>query len=347
MNIIKSALILLLILCSACTQTQRPQPPIEQQAAETTAVVVNPELTDCHDPHIIRQKDWFYIFSTGRRGRIMGSIRSQDLIHWEPTPNIFDTVPDWIKSQIRRCRSLWAPDCHLINGRYCLYYSASTFGSQRSFIGLATNPTLDPNSPDYQWTDEGMVIASDPNKDFNAIDAGIITEKNGRVWMTWGSYWSGIKLTELNPKTGTLLADPPVIYPIAKREAGTTAIEGAYLTYRKGFYYLWVSFDSCCKGVNSNYNIRVGRSKKITGPYADKDGKPMMDGGGTLILKTEGRWIGPGHNSVLQLGKQDYLVYHTYDADNRGRPVLQIRPLEWDKVGWPTAGPILTTPIKP
>jgi arabinan endo-1,5-alpha-L-arabinosidase len=311
----------------------------------TTAFGV--ELADCHDPHILSQDDWFYVFSTGRRGHIIGSIRSQDLINWEPTPEIFKAVPEWIKKEIPRCRGLWAPDIHRIGDRYCLYYSASTFGSQRSFIGLATNKTLDPNSPDYAWTDQGNVIASDPNKDFNAIDAGIITAKDGRVWMTWGSYWRGIKLAELNPKTGKLLSDPPKIYSIAKREAGTTAIEGAYSTYRDGFYYLWVSFDTCCKGINSNYNIRLGRSKEITGPYADKDGKAMTDGGGTLILQTEGRWIGPGHNSVLTVGKQDYLVYHTYDAENRGRPILQIRPLEWDKDGWPTPGPILNKPVKP
>jgi arabinan endo-1,5-alpha-L-arabinosidase len=312
-----------------------------------TATAFGVELVDCHDPHIIRQNDWFYVFSTGRRGNMIGSIRSQDLINWEPTPKIFDAVPAWIKKEIPRCRDIWAPDCHLIDGRYCLYYSASTFGKQRSFIGLATNKTLDPNSPDYKWTDEGQVIASDPNKDFNAIDAGIITAKDGRVWMTWGSYWTGIKLTELNPKTGKTITDSPKIYAIAKREAGTTAVEGAYLTWRDGYYYLWVSFDSCCRGVNSNYNIRLGRSREITGPYADKDGKPMTDGGGTLILKTEGRWIGPGHNSILSVGKQDYLVYHTYDAENRGRPVLQIRPLEWDKDGWPTPGPILDKSVNP
>jgi len=311
-----------------------------------TASALGASLVDCHDPHIIQQDDWFYVFSTGRR-HILNTVRSQDLVNWEPTPDIFKAVPQWITKEIPRCRNLWAPDIHLINGRYCLYYSASTFGSQRSFIGLATNKTLDPNRPDYQWNDEGMVIESDKSKDFNAIDAGIITDKDGHVWMVWGSYWGGIKLTELNPKTGKLLSETPKIYSIARREAGTTAIEGAYLIYRNGFYYLWVSFDACCRGIRSTYNIRVGRSKEITGPYTDKNGKSMMDGGGTLILKTEGRWIGPGHNSVLAVSKQDYLVYHTYDAENFGRPILQIRPIEWDKDAWPTAGPILDKPVNP
>lgn len=311
-----------------------------------TTTAFSAELVDCHDPHIIRQDDWFYVFSTGRRGDVVGCIRSQDLIDWEPMPKIFETIPEWVKEKIPRCRNLWATDCHRIGNRYCIYYSASTFGSQRSFIGLATSPTLDPNSPDWKWTDYGPVIESDPNKDFNAIDAGIITAPDGSVWMTWGSYWGGIKLTELDPKTAKTKTDPPKIYSIARREKGTTAIEGAYLTYREGFYYLWVSFDACCKGVNSNYNIRLGRAKEITGPYADKEGKPLMDGGGTLILETEGQWIGPGHNSVLQIGRQEYLVYHTYNAENRGRPILQIRPLNYDKDGWPTPGLILDKPLK-
>lgn len=304
----------------------------------TTAFGV--ETVNCHDPHIIKDKDYYYVFSTGR-GRIVGQFRSRDLLDWEPVKDVFPAVPEWIKKEIPKCRSLWASDVHLINGQYCLYYSASTFGSQRSIIGLATNTTLDPADPNYLWVDQGKVIESDPNKDFNAIDAGIITDKDNRVWMTWGSFWGGIKLSQLNPKTGKLLSDPPKIYSIGRREPGTKAIEGAYLTYREGFYYLWVSFDNCCKGVKSTYNIRVGRAKEITGPYADKDDKPMMTGGGTLILKTEGRWIGPGHNSVLHDGGDDFLVYHTYDAENRGRPTLQIRPLEWDNAGWPTAGPIL------
>jgi arabinan endo-1,5-alpha-L-arabinosidase len=110
---------------------------------------------------------------------------------------------------------------------------------------------------------------------------------------------------------------------------------------RDGWYYLFVSWDTCCKGVDSTYKIMVGRSKDVLGPYVDAEGNRMTDGGGTLVLERQGRWIGPGHNSVLNDNCKYYLVYHTYDGDNRGQSVLQIRPLTWDKNGWPKPGDIL------
>lgn len=303
--------------------------------------------TDVHDPHIIKDKDTYYIFSTGRMRRVVSVIESKDLLTWTRSADVFTAVPDWVKKEIPACRELWASDVHKIGDRFCLYYSASTFGSQRSFIGLATSKTLDPNSPDFKWVDEGMVIESKPGMDFNAIDAGVLTDADGRVWLTWGSFWGGIKLAELNPKTGKLLSDTPTIHSIARRTPPETAVEGAYLIYRHGFYYLFVSFDACCRGINSTYKIMVGRSKSPTGPYIDREGRPMAEGGGSLVLQTEGRWIGPGHNSVLCDGNDDFLVYHTYDAQNRGRPVLQIRPIEWTADHWPAAGPILAPPADP
>ena len=305
-----------------------------------------------HDPHIIKDKDFYYIFSTGRRGHIIQTIRSNDLFNWEPVEDIFKTMPAWISEAIPGCRNLWAPDVHFTDGRYCVYYSASTFGKQRSLIGLITNQTLDPADPNYAWADEGIVIESRPGMEFNAIDAGIVTDAEGRIWMCLGSYWKGIKLLELDPKTGKSLFDPPKMYSIARREEGTTAVEASYLIYRNGFYYLFVSFDQCCKGINSTYNIRVGRSRDITGPYTDADGKSMMEGGGTLVLQGDERFKGPGHNSILSENGTDYLVYHTYDAEDRGRPILQIRPILWQQDGWlkvgdPLSGPIHSSDMKP
>lgn len=294
-----------------------------------------------HDPHMIKQKDYYYIFATGRWRNLIQTIRSRDLISWEPAGSVFASLPDWISEQIPGCRNLWAPDVHYINGRYCVYYSASTFGSQRSLIGLVTSRTLDPADPNYAWVDEGKVIESHPGMEFNAIDAGIITDAEGRVWMVLGSYWKGLKLFELDPKTGKSLFDPPKLYSVARREKGTSAVEAPYLICRNGFYYLFVSFDQCCKGADSTYNIRVGRSKNITGPYVDAEGKSMMEGGGTLVLEGNEQFRGPGHNSVLSDNGTDYLVYHTYDAENRGRPTLQIRPILWQEDGWMKVGPIV------
>jgi arabinan endo-1,5-alpha-L-arabinosidase len=227
---------------------------------------------------------------------------------------------------------------HYINGRYCLYYSASSFGSQRSLIGLATNVTLDPADPNYRWTDEGKVIESREGMAFNAIDAAIVTDRDGRVWMTFGSFWGGIMMVKLDPETGKPFKDNPEVMPLARRAAAPNAIEAPYIIFRQGYYYLFVSFDHCCRGVESDYKIMVGRSKAVTGLYVDAEGKEMLKGGGTLVLEGDKRWKGPGHNSVLNDRGMFYLVHHAYDAENRGRPALHIRPLTWTDHGWPRAG---------
>ncbi len=313
---------------------------------ETAAAADPAPAVGVHDPHIIKHKDEYFIFATGRRRNLIQTLRSHDLIHWQPAGTVFSALPDWIAEEIPGCRNLWAPDVHFINGRYCVYYSASTFGSQRSLIGLAANQTLDPADPNYAWIDEGKVIESQPGMDFNAIDAGIVTDTDGRLWMTFGSHWKGIYLFELNPKTGKSLHDPPKPKCIARRP-GKHAVEAPCIIYRSGFYYLFVSFDQCCRGAESTYNIRLGRAAAITGPYIDADGKHMTEGGGSLILEGGDRFKGPGHNSILFDNEKTVLVYHTYDAQNRGRPILQIRPVHWQDDSWLTLGPPLDSPSSP
>lgn len=312
-------------------------PAVSDEAAEAIRL---------HDPHIIKHEDACYIFSTGRRGHVIQTFRSQDLYNWEAVEDVFSTLPSWIKEEIPRCRSLWAPDVHFINGRYCVYYSASSFGSQRSLIGLVTNQSLDPADPNYLWIDEGKVIASRPGMAFNAIDAGLVTDQEGRVWMSLGSHWDGIKMFELDPATGKALHDPPRIISLARRETGSHAIEAPCIIYRRGFYYLFVSFDQCCRGVQSTYKIMVGRSRSVTGPYVAAEGKAMLEGGGTLVLAGNERFKGPGHNSVLLTDGQDYLVYHTYDKERRGRSVLQIRAIQWQEDGWLSVDEPLSGPVR-
>lgn len=293
---------------------------------------------DVHDPEIIKQDGQYYIYSTGRRGGVLQAIRSRDLQRWERLPAPFTSVPAWVRQEIPQCRGFWAPGIHYKEGRYLLYYSASTFGSQRSLIGLASNKTLDPADPDYRWQDEGKVIESRPGMDFNAIDPALITDAEGGFWMTFGSFWGGIMLVQLNPETGKPLSEPYDIIPLARRPSvPQNPIEAPYLIYREGFYYLFVSFDFCCRGAESTYKIMVGRSEEITGPYVDAEGVAMLKGGGTLVVQGDERWKGPGHNSVLNDDGVYYLVHHAYDAENRGRPTLQIRPISWTEDGWPKA----------
>ncbi len=293
------------------------------------------QVSRIHDPAIIREGQYYYLFSTGRGIPIH---RSTDLVHWERTGRVFDDGgPEWTAEAVPGTTGYWwAPDISFSGGLYRLYYSVSTFGSQRSVIALAVNKTLDPQSPDYKWQDRGPVIESAPGKtDYNAIDADAFTDAQGRQWLIFGSFFGGIKMVRLNPET-LIPADPNIIH-IASR-GGDNAIEGPCLLYREGFYYLFVSFDLCCRGVESTYKVMVGRSKDVTGPYLDREGRDMREGGGTLLLQSDDEWIGPGHNEVLRDGDKDYIIHHAYDPRNNGRPTLFIRPIVWDKDSWPVPG---------
>ncbi len=286
-----------------------------------------------HDPCIIKADGWYYVFST------LGGIqirRSRDLRHWEYVGEVFDRIPSWAKKAVPGVRSLWAPDISYFRGWYHLYYSVSTFGKNRSCIGLAINRTLDPSDKRCRWIDRGPVISSRPGRDnFNAIDPNVVFDGQ-QPWLAFGSFWSGIKLTRLDPETGLRSNRDRTIYSIASRNGG--AIEAPFVIKRGRFFYLFVSFDQCCRGVESTYKIKVGRSEKITGPYKDRSGRPMMKGGGTLVLAGYGRYRGPGHNAVLSEKGRDWLVHHFYDAQHDGAPTLQIRPLLWDSDGWPLVG---------
>jgi arabinan endo-1,5-alpha-L-arabinosidase len=128
------------------------------------------------------------------------------------------------------------------------------------------------------------------------------------------------------------------LHALAARPDNGGALEAAYIVRRCGFYYLFTSFDACCKGVNSTYHIMVGRAPEVTGPYVDRDGKAMLQGGATLVLQGAGRWHGPGHNAVLFTKDGAFNVYHSYDADNNGNSFLRISQLAWDADGWPVSG---------
>jgi arabinan endo-1,5-alpha-L-arabinosidase len=304
-----------------------------------TSLAQEGDVRNVHDPHIAKDSGLYYIFCTGPGIPIR---QSSDLIHWKIVGKVFDKLPEWAKKEIPGTMFPWAPDILFFNGKYHLYYSISTFGSNRSCIGLATNATLDPQGKDYKWVDQGKVVESVKTDDFNAIDANPALDEQGTPWLCFGSFWGGIKMRRLDANTGKTSSQDDKLYSLASRPTESKAIEGAYIIRKGDYYYLFASFDFCCKGVKSNYNIRVGRSKAITGPFVDKTGKSMLEGGGTLILETSGRYIGPGHNSVLHDGDKDYLVYHFYDGERRGVATLQIRPLAWTEDGWPLPGDPIT-----
>ncbi len=291
-----------------------------------------------HDPSMIRQGSTYYVFSTGdEHGLNQGNIqirKSGDLAHWELVGTVFETTPGWIVDELGGIPpNLWAPDISYHNRKYHLYYSGSRFGSNNSVIGLATNVTLDPTSPDYAWVDEGMVIRSRSSNNWNAIDPNLTFDEEGVPWLSMGSFWSGIKLHRLDSETGKLASEDAKLYAIASRGGGP--IEAPAIVYRDGYYYLFVSFDLCCRGVNSTYKIMVGRATTITGPYSDRSGKRMDEGGGDLVLAGDDRYRGPGGESVYLDGQTYRLVHHVYDMAKNGMPQLRIQDLTWTSDGWP------------
>jgi arabinan endo-1,5-alpha-L-arabinosidase len=237
-------------------------------------------------------------------------------------------------------RGTWAPDISFFNGRFHLYYALSTFGSNRSAIALLTATTLDPDAAGHGWTDEGIVLESHEGDDFNAIDPNLLIDQDGKAWLAFGSFWSGLKMVEIDPATGKPPAPKPQIHALAQRHA-PDAIEASFLISRGGYYYLFASYDFCCRGVDSTYYTVVGRSKSPAGPYVDRDGKAMMRGGGFLVLHADldrsHRFKGPGGVSILREPGRDYIVYHAYDTAFGGAPTLRIQPLAWTADGWPVA----------
>lgn len=332
-------LVLAVAVASGCDSGGGPEPEPEPTPEPTPTgpamQTVRGDITFVHDPVVIKEGIRYYLFSTGAGTPIRCSV---DRVTWTACGSVFDGAPAWAQQAVPGVEDLWAPDIAYFNGRYHLYYSASTFGRNRSAIGLATTPTLDPDSPDYEWTDQELVIESYSGNDFNAIDGNVVLDEDGTPWLSFGSYWTGIKMVELDPETGKPVSDPPTIYSLARRprsDSEANAIEAPYIIYRDGYYYLFVSFDACCQGVNSTYNVRVGRSAEVTGPYVDRSGVSMMEGGGTLIIQGTERWRGTGHQAVFQDDDETFLVYHAYDAQANGVPTLRISPLEWAD-GWPS-----------
>jgi arabinan endo-1,5-alpha-L-arabinosidase len=283
-----------------------------------------------HDPALIAAEGSYHLFRTGRGIPIK---RSANLTDWTNSGRVFETNPVWIEEQIPGATDLWAPDISWFEGLFHLYYSASTFGSNRSCIGHASTASLTAGP----WTDHGSIICSNTGSsqdDWNAIDPNVIIDPSGAPWLAFGSFWSGIKLIRLD-RAGA--RDGDELISLAQR-TGSRAIEAPFIVARGSYYYLFASFDACCRGASSTYNLRVGRSSDLRGPYVDRGGVPMMSGGGTLVLESNTPYHGPGHNAVLIENKLAYNVYHAYDANDSGAAVLRISQLVWDADGWPLSG---------
>ena len=298
--------------------------------------------TRIHDPSAIDVNGHWVTFQTGEEGGLyQGAIllkTSPDGVTWSNAGAIGKGVPKWTQGLLGyKSRNIWAPTISVHDGTYYLYYAVSMFGLNTSTIGLMTNTVFDPLHPAEGWQDQGEVITSHASDDWNAIDPFRIDTSDGRAWLSYGSYWSGIKLSELDPKTGKLLSPQTPAIGIASRGRG--AIEASSLLEHDGRFYLFVSYDRCCAGVASTYRIMVGRADTITGPYRDKKGTDMMQSGATQLQATMGRYIGPGGEEPVKLPDGDAIIYHYYDGDDGGSSKLEIAPIHWTADGWPELAP--------
>jgi arabinan endo-1,5-alpha-L-arabinosidase len=269
-----------------------------------------------HDPSTIMQSGGrFYTYGTGG-----SSLVSDDGWTW--------------RRGVTPPRRGMAPDIIHIGGRYFMYIAANIGAQPKAAINMISSKTLDPDSPDYKWEEGGVVASSDGVEDCNAIDPGAFLDPNdGRLWLVYGSYFGYIRLVQLDPKTGKR------VEPVDKPVNIAINCEASDMIYHDGWYYLLATHGSCCRGADSGYNIRVGRAKKVTGPFLDHLGIDMLQGGGKLFVGSGGRAIGPGHFGLLDLGDgvQKFSCHYEADLDRGGASVLDIRPLLWQD-GWPIAG---------
>ena len=318
-------------------------------AASAPAAATAPVITDgwprpmpatgpdlvAHDPSMVRAADGrWYVFSTHDGIQVRSSA---DQKTWRREAPVFPDGTPLAKKYAGNAMEMWAPDVTKVATKagplYVLYYAASSFGSNNSAIGLATSPTALPGS----WTDRGQVFATTTADTINAIDPDLFVDPSGKAYLTFGSFWSGIAQIRLDPATGkripgdtsapTLLASRP--------DHPTHAIEAPSLVEHDGWYYLFTSFDYCCRNMESSYRVMVGRARSPQGPFVDRTGRAMLQGGGTQVVGTHDDIIGPGGEDISFDDKGAQVVYHYYDGLNGGTPHLAINRLVLDAAGWP------------
>ena len=296
-----------------------------------------------HDPStLIKSGSSYFIYGDGQG---ISGVTSTDLRNWAAVSPVFSgNPPAWTTNAVSGFTGyFWAPDIAYFNGRYNLYYACSSWGTINSAIGLVTSPSL--TSP--VWTDQGKVIQSNAggqvttNTDltaYNCIDPAIMVDTNGSVWMSFGSYSDGILIMQLDPATGKRITPNSPIYRVSNngRTFFSNTEEASYLYQHGGYYYLFVNFGGCCAGVNSTYNIRVGRSTNVAGPYFDHAGINMTNGGGTMFLESNARYIGPGHAAIMNDNGTNWFTFHYYDGNNGGAATVGLMQLNWTADSWPT-----------
>lgn len=289
--------------------------------------------TGAHDPTIIKEGATWWCFTTGRGLPVK---YSPDGLNWTQGVPLFSAEPSWWRTYAPNMGNLdvWAPDLHFYNNRFWCFYCVSEFGKNNSAIGLKSCSSILAGD----WRDDGLILSSKSGVDaFNALDPSLTIDAAGNPWLTFGSFFDGIHVVQLDPAT---MKPMGMVYSIARRSGG---IEAPNIVFNNGYYYLFVSIDICCQGVNSTYKIAYGRSTTITGPYVDKNNVGMLSGATSLLDIGDSRYKGPGGQYVYQNGNAWVIARHAYDALNNGAPTLLISDLYFDTDNWPSytapAGP--------
>ena len=294
-----------------------------------------------HDPVMAWENDTCYLYSTG--GNIQ-QMTSTDMRQWKYCPSVFRKTPEWAMKRIPGYRGhTWAPDIvRGADGRWHLYYSCSSFGKNTSAIGHAWCTSLSKGD----WTDTGMVVESGRKDRFNAIDPAVVLDDEGRAWMSFGSFWNGIQLVRLSADMTAVdksfrqqtIASRPKTTPrdsLAPVAPGSKAIEAPFIYRHDGWYYLFVSWDYCCRGLRSNYKVVVGRSRTPYGPYLDRYGVPMAMGGGTLLYDGDEQYVAGGHSAAYTMPNgRSLFICHGYSREHEGESYLVMKEMTFTD-GWP------------
>lgn len=299
-----------------------------------------------HDPVMAYEDGKYYLFATGRG---IANYISDDGEKWSFNPNpVLKEIPKWTTDSVPGFKEhIWAPDIIRWHNKWWMAYSCSTFGKNTSAIGLISADHLDSQA---SWKDEGMIINSKGKAtNYNAIDPNFIIDNEDSPWMVFGSFWDGIQLIKLDSTMHAVQGYKPrtiarryarnatttVPNPTSKY-AGPNAIEAPFIMKHKDYYYLFVSFDYCCRGMKSDYKVAVGRSKNIEGPYLDKDKKDMAEGGGTILIEGDKKkYEAVGHCAAYHINDKDIFISHGYNIQRNGQATLVKREIKWTKKDWP------------
>ena len=289
-----------------------------------------------HDPDIIRYEDGYALATTDNH---MLMQFSEDALNWKNGEPAMPEFSKWLYTYAPNMIDIWAPDIHYIGGEYRMYYCGSEMGIRSSGMGFMASKEIDPTKPGYGWTDMGEVIHTVKSDSYNAIDAAVLKDLDGKVWMAFGSWGTGIHILELDESTGKV-KNGAKMKNIANR--GGAGVEGASLIEHNGKYFLFTAWDNCCKKgadlENNSYKTTVGRSNRIDGGYVDRSGKALLDGGGTILLNRYGRYYGPAGGEAFEDINRQRFVNHYYDKNDGGNSYIQVRDIVWTEDNWPEMG---------